>query len=524
MSTASSSTSSVTSIWNNVKDRSTILSKIRIFSVDAEAMGLYGDKFAPAVSVIQNGVEVKSFYERADYKITREYQLAPEHPRYRTDWIEVNVIPSLNTPIPLLVGQLDQWKSDDKTTDHKSSTNYSNIVMTTSNVTVGSLLELRQRFWKFFREEAQYCEKNGFTMMVGADCGSPVETSLFQDCVNDHGDDFKSVCFNAPYPLHEINTIYDTLVILFGETYMKSKVDMCLRLPFTELPKHHPLADARQSGRLMWELLSCELPIAPSPTPVMNYVPSGANYDGDEIHFPTSQLAHEELMTEGSTSTKPPVFEKLPTQQQYILKPTSLEDVKGESSRTIYLYMTRTLPITGSGEDEKNPITLAKFRMLMCFCHSHFRIISLLSSYVSEIESCLRLTCPPNTFIGLLPRNHEESTMYMTFIEQLEKKDYIFEADYRQELNNTLITNRFLSSVQYHPRDVDDWERCRALLLFYPEWKIRLKEMACLSSPWKTLVEKWNIIEDLYTLDYIKYGNNAYRVGEADALINQCIF
>lgn len=58
-----------------------------------------------------------------------------------------------------------------------------------------------------------------------------------------------------------------------------------------------------------------------------------------------------------------------------------------------------------------------------------------------------------------------------------------------------------------YPRDVDDFERNRALLLYYPEWRKRLPEMAIISDKWKILVENWNTIEKMYNEDYEKYGN-----------------
>lgn len=74
-----------------------------------------------------------------------------------------------------------------------------------------------------------------------------------------------------------------------------------------------------------------------------------------------------------------------------------------------------------------------------------------------------------------------------------------------------------------HPWDVDDWERNRALLIYYPEWKSRLKEMAGISKYWKVLVDNWETIEEKYNSDYKKYGNNAYGKGECDTFIRSLI-
>jgi hypothetical protein len=77
--------------------------------------------------------------------------------------------------------------------------------------------------------------------------------------------------------------------------------------------------------------------------------------------------------------------------------------------------------------------------------------------------------------------------------------------------------------VTDHPWDVDDWERNRALLICYPEWKSRLKEMADISEYWEVLVNNWETIEDKYNQDYEKYGNMAYGMGECDNLIKSLI-
>lgn len=74
-----------------------------------------------------------------------------------------------------------------------------------------------------------------------------------------------------------------------------------------------------------------------------------------------------------------------------------------------------------------------------------------------------------------------------------------------------------------HPWDVDDFERCRALLICYPEWKPRLKEMAITSKCWKVLVNNWETIEEKYNEDYEKYGNMSYNIGECDKFIRELI-
>ena len=71
---------------------------------------------------------------------------------------------------------------------------------------------------------------------MAADCSYPVETNFLDRC---SGNDFED-----PYPLFEISSI------LFADG--KDPTGTYPRL-HNELPKHHPLHDARQSGRLLTE-------------------------------------------------------------------------------------------------------------------------------------------------------------------------------------------------------------------------------------------------------------------------------
>ena len=87
---------------------------------------------------------------------------------------------------------------------------------------------------------------------------------------------------------------------------------------------------------------------------------------------------------------------------------------------------------------------------------------------------------------------------------------------------NFMTTGRYYED-SYYPSDVDDWERCRALLLCYPEWKSRLLEMGEISQYWKILVKNWNEIETKYDADILKYGDNAYGKGECDAYIRSLL-
>jgi hypothetical protein len=74
-----------------------------------------------------------------------------------------------------------------------------------------------------------------------------------------------------------------------------------------------------------------------------------------------------------------------------------------------------------------------------------------------------------------------------------------------------------------HPHDIDDWERIRALLLWYPEWKSRINELSSISKQWKNLVENWETIESLYENDYKEYGNKAFGNGSACQFIRKLV-
>lgn len=75
---------------------------------------------------------------------------------------------------------------------------------------------------------------------------------------------------------------------------------------------------------------------------------------------------------------------------------------------------------------------------------------------------------------------------------------------------------------RHYPNDVDDFERNRALLLWYPEWKERLTEMSILGQEWKNLTKNWSTIEQLYDQDYLQYGNKAFK-GECNQYISNLV-
>lgn len=162
-----------------------------VFSIDVETMGLYGECFAVGVSVIDNiGSEIEAIYLRADHSGYPPNQ-----------WIEENVIPHLDP------------------------------------VNCSSVRELRDKFWAFYLR----CKQTYPDLIIIGDCSSPCESGFFRQCVMDNIAERQWV---APYPLHELGT----LLLAGGE----NPIGTFERKP-NELPKHHPLADARQSARLWFE-------------------------------------------------------------------------------------------------------------------------------------------------------------------------------------------------------------------------------------------------------------------------------
>jgi hypothetical protein len=75
--------------------------------------------------------------------------------------------------------------------------------------------------------------------MAAADCAWPVEARFLARCVNDKPRERE---WQGPYPLMEIASYLEAA----GMDPMK-EYD---RLP-SELPKHNPLCDARQSARML---------------------------------------------------------------------------------------------------------------------------------------------------------------------------------------------------------------------------------------------------------------------------------
>jgi hypothetical protein len=102
-------------------------------------------------------------------------------------------------------------------------------------VTCQTPREVRQEFWSFW---SKYRIKSGAKLV--ADCGWPVEARFLLQCIDDSPDR------EGPYPFHELASFLVAAGMDPLATYDRFG---------RELPKHCPLADSRQSARLLVEAL-----------------------------------------------------------------------------------------------------------------------------------------------------------------------------------------------------------------------------------------------------------------------------
>ena len=176
------------------------------FVIDVESMGIHGQGFAVGYVVQdENRNEVASALYSAPSDLARG-----DH--YDREWVKKHVEPHLP-----------------------------------KYPTHSSLLAMRTAFW----EDWLYWRERGAEGW--ADCLWPVEARFLNACVDDYydlperGHDSsikRSRKDKGPYPFHEIATV----MLMAGWNPTANYP----RLP-NELPKHNPLADARQSARLLYE-------------------------------------------------------------------------------------------------------------------------------------------------------------------------------------------------------------------------------------------------------------------------------
>lgn len=96
---------------------------------------------------------------------------------------------------------------------------------------------VRDAFWEVWM---RWSEKK---VCLVSDCNWPVETNFLSACIND---DPEARRWKGPYPMFDLTSVLATK----NEDPLATRD----RQP-DELPAHHPLADARQSARLLLEAL-----------------------------------------------------------------------------------------------------------------------------------------------------------------------------------------------------------------------------------------------------------------------------
>ena len=166
-----------------------------IFSFDCETDGLYGETFAVGVFVLSpEGLIIDKFSGISQVE------------EVTNDWVKENVIPNLEG--------LQKYPT---------------------------CKQMRNAFWKFWMKHRGTGEKSLCTAI--ADFGIPVESGFFKQCVLD---DLDNRQWNAPYPLHEV----ETLLIAKGVEPDTNRIKYSEINPNT-VKQHNPVDDALVSG-LCW--------------------------------------------------------------------------------------------------------------------------------------------------------------------------------------------------------------------------------------------------------------------------------
>lgn len=109
-------------------------------------------------------------------------------------------------------------------------------------ITHDSKQEMRDAFWQTWRKWAD----KGAALV--ADCAWPVEARFLCACVDD---DPEAREWLGPYPLLDFGSVALALGADPTAAYLRKE---------NEFPVHHPLADARQSARLLIEALRVSVP------------------------------------------------------------------------------------------------------------------------------------------------------------------------------------------------------------------------------------------------------------------------
>lgn len=169
------------------------------FIFDVESLGLHGEGFAVAGGIWKSGgTNVLEFAHHCALNCVRQ---GAEGDR---EWVRENVtIPEISTVHA-----------------HPS--------------------QVRRQFWEIWKTAKQL--NPGIVM--AAECQWPVEARFLLNCVDDAR---AARNWEGPYPIHEIASIMLAAGMDPMATYNRLE---------NELPAHEPLADARQSARLLFEAIS----------------------------------------------------------------------------------------------------------------------------------------------------------------------------------------------------------------------------------------------------------------------------
>jgi len=161
-----------------------------VFSFDCETNGLYGECFAVGAIVLSpEGLIIDKFSGIAQIEDVDN------------DWVKENVIPNL--------AGLQQFPTRK---------------------------QMRNAFWDFWMKHKDSC-------ICISDFGVPVESGFFKQCVLD---DLENRQWNAPYPLHEV----ETLLIAKGVEPDTSRIKYS-EVNYDAVKQHNPIDDAYVSG-LCW--------------------------------------------------------------------------------------------------------------------------------------------------------------------------------------------------------------------------------------------------------------------------------
>ena len=109
-----------------------------------------------------------------------------------------------------------------------------NVTLHASSIEQANPFLVRDRFWNEWMHA-----KSAFKAAMFVECGWPVEAAFLEACIKDHQETRN---WDGPYPMHEIASVMFAAGMDPMATYERQP---------SELPAHEPLADARQSARLL---------------------------------------------------------------------------------------------------------------------------------------------------------------------------------------------------------------------------------------------------------------------------------